>query len=62
MAKSQEDGGAEFKAIFGAESQKQDIALFVIPPRLPKLNGGIERAHWTHTYVCLYLFTQKTSL
>ena len=23
--------------------------LFVLPPRSPKLNGGVERAHRTHT-------------
>ncbi|GAH98900.1 unnamed protein product, partial [marine sediment metagenome] len=25
------------------------IKLFVLPPRSPKLNGGVERAHWTHS-------------
>ena len=25
------------------------IRLFVLPPRSPKLNGGVERAHRTHT-------------
>ena len=25
------------------------LRLFVLPPRLPKLNGGVERAHRTHT-------------
>ena len=25
------------------------IKLFVLPPRSPKLNGGVERAHRTHT-------------
>ncbi len=44
----QVDGGAEFEAIFEEECQRRDIKLFVLPPRSPKLNGGIERAHWTH--------------
>jgi len=25
------------------------IKLFALPPRSPKLNGGVERAHRTHT-------------
>jgi putative transposase len=37
----QVDGGSEFEAIFEE--------LFVLPPRSPKLNGGVERAHRTHT-------------
>ena len=45
----QVDGGAEFEAIFEEECQRQDIKLFVLPPRSPKLNGGVERAHRTHT-------------
>jgi transposase InsO family protein len=27
----------------------QSRRLFVLPPRSPKLNGGVERAHRTHT-------------
>jgi len=45
----QVDGGAEFEAIFEEECQRRDIRLFVLPPRSPKLNGGVERAHRTHT-------------
>lgn len=45
----QVDGGAEFKAIFEEECQRCGIRLFVLPPRSPKLNGGVERAHRTHT-------------
>ncbi len=44
----QVDGGAEFEAIFEEECQKRGIKLFVLPPRSPKLNGGVERAHRTH--------------
>ena len=55
MAKSQEDGGAEFEVIFKAECQRQDIKLFVVPPRLPKLNGSVERAHRTQPmFVFIY--------
>lgn len=45
----QVDGGAEFEAIFEEACQKRGIKLFVLPPRSPKLNGGVERAHRTHT-------------
>jgi putative transposase len=45
----QVDGGSEFEALFEEECQKRGIKLFVLPPRSPKLNGGVERAHRTHT-------------
>jgi transposase InsO family protein len=45
----QVDGGSEFEAIFEEECQRRDIKLFVLPPRSPKLNGAVERAHRTHT-------------
>jgi len=45
----QVDGGAEFEAIFEDACQKRGIKLFVLPPRSPKLNGAVERAHRTHT-------------
>ena len=45
----QVDGGAEFESVFEKECQLRGIRLFVLPPRSPKLNGGVERAHRTHT-------------
>lgn len=45
----QVDGGAEFEAIFEEKCRQHGIKLFVLPPRSPKLNGGVERAHRTHT-------------
>lgn len=45
----QVDGGSEFMAQFEAECQQRSLKLFVLPPRSPKLNGGVERAHRTHT-------------
>ena len=45
----QVDGGAEFESIFEEKCRQQGIKLFVLPPRSPKLNGGVERAHRTHT-------------
>lgn len=45
----QVDGGSEFQATFETECQRRCIRLFVLPPRSPKLNGQVERAHRTHT-------------
>ena len=45
----QVDGGSEFQAQFEVECQRRDILLFILPPRSPKLNGHVERAHRTHT-------------
>ncbi len=45
----QVDGGSEFEAVFESVCQRRGIKLFVLPPRSPKLNGGVERAHRTHT-------------
>ena len=45
----QVDGGAEFEDAFEDECRRRGIKLFVLPPRSPKLNGHVERAHRTHT-------------
>jgi transposase InsO family protein len=42
------DGGAEFKAHFERACERLGIALYVLPPRSPRLNGNVERAHRTH--------------
>ena len=44
----QVDGGSEFEAVFEQECQRCNIKLFVLPPRSPRLNGHVERAHRTH--------------
>ncbi len=43
------DGGSEFMADFEIACQARGIALFVLPPRSPKLHGAVERANRTHT-------------
>jgi transposase InsO family protein len=43
------DGGPEFQSVFEEKCRKLGIKLFVLPPRSPKLNGGVERAHRTHS-------------
>jgi len=45
----QVDGGSEFYSEFEEECQRRKIRLFVLPPKSPKLNGCVERAHRTHT-------------
>ena len=45
----QVDGGSEFEASFEEACRERGIKLFVLPPRSPKLNGCVERAHRTHT-------------
>ena len=44
----QVDGGPEFMAEFEIACQERGLALFVLPPRSPKLNGHVERANRTH--------------
>jgi putative transposase len=44
----QVDGGSEFMAEFEAACQERAIALFILPPRSPKLNGHVERVNRTH--------------
>lgn len=44
----QVDGGSEFMAEFEQACADHGIRLFVLPPRSPKLNGRVERAHRTH--------------
>jgi transposase InsO family protein len=43
------DNGSEFMADFETACQTRGIALFVLPPRSPKLHGAVERANRTHT-------------
>ena len=45
----QVDGGSEFAAQFELACQQRGLALFVLPPRSPKLNGSVEPANRTHT-------------
>lgn len=42
------DGGSEFKKDFEQAAERREIALFVIPPRSPKLNSYVERANRTY--------------
>lgn len=44
----QVDGGSEYAGDFEVACQRRGIRLFTLPPRSPKLNGHVERAHRTH--------------
>jgi putative transposase len=41
----QVDGGSEFMAEFEEACKTLDIPLFVLPPKSPKYNGGVERGN-----------------
>lgn len=43
----QVDGGSEFMGDFEQACKDNNINLFVLPPRSPKLNGGVERINRT---------------
>ncbi len=43
----QVDGGSEFMSGFERACQERGIALYVLPPRSPKLNGRVERLNGT---------------
>lgn len=43
----QVDGGSEFMKEFEKKCQEQGIDLYVLPPRRPQYNGGVERGNRT---------------
>ena len=54
----QVDGGCEFKAAFEKACADKGLALFVLPPKSPRLNGAVERAQasWRYEfYACFDL-------
>jgi hypothetical protein len=38
------DDGSEFMAEFETASQAKGVALYLLPPRSPQMNGAVERA------------------
>ena len=46
----QVDGGSQFMKEFENACETLGIALYVIPPRTPELNGNVERANRTLRY------------
>ncbi len=53
----QVDGGSEFCGEFEQACARRNVRLFVLPPRSPKLNGRVERAHRTHAEEFYDLYT-----
>ena len=58
----QVDGGSEFAAEFEQACQARRLLLFVLPPRSPKLNGPVERAHRTHNEEFYQVIPQRWNL
>lgn len=61
----QVDGGSEFMQQFEQACAELGVHLFVLPPRSPKLNGRVERAHRTHLdefYAVYFVEYEPTSL
>ena len=46
----QVDGGSEFMAEFESECESRNLKLYVLPPRSPQLNGGVERCNGAWRY------------
>lgn len=46
----QVDGGSEFMAEFEAACQAKGVALYVLPPRRPQMNGAVERCNGAWRY------------
>jgi putative transposase len=46
----QVDGGSEFMAVFEQACKDKGLALFVLPPKRPQLNGAVERAQGSWRY------------
>jgi transposase InsO family protein len=58
----QVDGGSEFCGGFEQACARRKVQLFVLPPRSPKLNGRVERAHRTHAEEFYDLYTGPLNL
>lgn len=52
----QVDGGSEFKAEFEQACADKKLVLYELPPKSPKLNGGVERcnAAWRYEFYAVY--------
>jgi len=52
----QVDGGSEFRAEFEQACADKKLALYVLPPKSPKLNGAVERAQasWRYEFYQTY--------
>src|SRR5208283_2843298 len=46
----QVDGGSEFMAEFETACQAKGVALYILPPRRPQMNGAVERCNGAWRY------------
>lgn len=58
----QVDGGSEFRAEFEQACRDRCLALFVLPPKRPQLNGHVERAQGSWRYEFYACFDLPTRL
>jgi len=58
----QVDGGSEFMGDFEVFCEKNNLGLFVLPPRRPQYNGSVERANGTMRYEFYQFYEGKCSL
>ena len=49
----QVDGGSEFMAEFEDACQRRGLKLYVLPPKSPQMNGGVERGNGAWRYGAL---------
>jgi len=59
----QVDGGSEFMAEFEAACQAKGVALYVLPPRSPQMNGAVERCNgaWRYEFYQTYELPSNVS-
>ncbi len=52
----QVDGGSEFMAEFEDACQRRGLKLYVLPPKSPQMNGGVERCNgaWRYEFYAAY--------
>jgi putative transposase len=52
----QVDGGSEFMAEFETACQSRGLKLYVLPPKSPQMNGGVERCNgaWRYEFYAAY--------
>lgn len=52
----QVDGGSEFMAGFEQACADKGLALYMLPPKTPELNGGVERCNgrWRYEFYAVY--------
>lgn len=57
----QVDGGSEFMAEFEQACKDKGLALFVLPPKRPQLNGAVERAQgsWRYEFYACHDLPQR---